>query len=131
MDFSVSTGEKYQIVNISDQVSKAVKDSNAREGVVVVFVPHTSAAVMVNEDEEGLKQDFYALFKDYEDRPSRHPDGNAGAHMWAGVIGHSRVIPIEGGRLALGTWQSVLFVELDGPRERRVTITVLPSQKGI
>lgn len=127
MELTVSSSNKYELINITDQVQEAVAKAEIEEGAVLVFVPHTSAAVMTEEDEPGLKQDFYDLFKEYERRSFRHPDGNAEAHILAGIIGHSRVVPIKDGRFDLGTWQSILLVELDGPRQRRVTITVLPS----
>lgn len=127
MEFKVEATEKYQLIDISDQVQEAVATSKVKEGAVLIFLPHTSAAVMVEENEPGLKQDFYTLFKEYEKRSYRHPDGNAAAHILAGIIGHSRVIPIRGGKLDTGTWQSILLVELDGPRQRQVTVTVLPS----
>jgi secondary thiamine-phosphate synthase enzyme len=127
MEFKVEATEKYQLIDISDQVQEAVATSKVKEGAVLIFLPHTSAAVMVEENEPGLKQDFYTLFKEYEKRSYRHPDGNAAAHILAGIIGHSRVIPIKEGRLGTGTWQSILLVELDGPRQRQVTVTVLPS----
>jgi secondary thiamine-phosphate synthase enzyme len=127
MELTIETEDKYQLIDISTPIKEAVIGLKVKEGAVVVFVPHTSAAVMTSEDEEGLKQDFYNLFAEYEKRPSRHPDGNAEAHILAGIIGHSRTIPVRGGKLALGTWQSIIFVELDGPRKRQVVITVLPS----
>lgn len=130
MEFKVKSSNKYELVNITDQVQEAVTRAEIKEGAVLVFVPHTSAAVMTEEDEPGLKQDFYNLFKEYGERSFRHPDGNAEAHILAGIIGHSRVVPIKEGRLDLGTWQSILLVELDGPRQRRVTIILLKSKNG-
>lgn len=127
MEFTVKTSDKYELVNITDQVREAVTKAGMKEGAVLVFIPHTSAAVMLSEDEPGLKQDFYDLFKEYEKRTFRHPDGNAEAHILGGIIGHSRVVPIKEGKLVLGTWQSILLVELDGPRERRVIATTLSS----
>lgn len=128
MEFDVKTSRKYELVNITDQVQKAVAESRISDGAVLVFVPHTSAAVMTEEDEPGLKEDFYNLFQEYEKRSYRHPDGNAEAHILAGIIGHSRVIPIRKGKLDLGTWQAILLAELDGPRQRRVTVTFLRNQ---
>lgn len=127
MEFTIKSSNKYELINITDQVREAVAKAEIKEGAVLVFVPHTSAAVMTEEDEPGLKQDFYDLFKEYERRSFRHPDGNAEAHILAGIVGHSRVVPIKDGRFDLGTWQSILLVELDGPRQRRVTVIVLPS----
>ncbi|NIT03540.1 YjbQ family protein [Candidatus Saccharibacteria bacterium] len=127
MEIQVEATEKYQLIDISDQIQKVVTASQVTEGAVSVFVPHTSAAVMVEENEPGLKQDFYTLFKDYEKCSYHHPDGNAPAHILAGIIGHCRTVPIREGKLGLGTWQAILLVELDGPRQRRVIITVLPS----
>jgi len=127
MSFEIKTSNRYELVNITSQIQKVVEESKVKEGAVLVFVPHTSACVMVEEDEPGLKQDFYDLFKELEGRAYRHPDGNAEAHIASGIIGHSRVIPIKDGKLALGTWQSILLVELDGPRQREVDVTVLKA----
>jgi len=127
MEFEVKTSYKYELINLTDQIQKAVEEAGVKEGAALVFVPHTSAAIITEEDEPGLKEDFYSLFKEFEKRTYRHPDGNAEAHILAGMIGHSRVIPIKDGKLDLGTWQSILLVEFDGPRQRRVTVTVLPS----
>jgi secondary thiamine-phosphate synthase enzyme len=125
MEFEVNTQNKYELVNITDRIQKIIAESGTKEGAVLVFVPHTSAGVMTEEDEPGLKEDFYNLFKEYEKRSYHHPDGNAEAHILSGIIGHSRIVPIRGGKLELGTWQSLLLVELDGPRQRRVVITFL------
>lgn len=127
MEFTIKSSQKYELVNITDQIRRAVTEAKIKEGAALVFVPHTSAAVITEEDEPGLKQDFYDLFGEYEKRTYRHPDGNAEAHILAGIIGHSRVVPIREGKLDLGTWQAVLLVELDGPRERRISVTILPS----
>lgn len=127
MEFAVKSSNKYELVNITSQVQKAVEEAGVKEGAALVFVPHTSAAVMTEEDEPGLKQDFYDLFREYAKRAYHHPDGNAEAHILAGIIGHSRVVPIKDGNLILGTWQAVLLVELDGPRQRRIRVTMLPS----
>lgn len=136
MEFTIKTSQKFELVNITGQIQKAVEEAGVKEGAVLVFAPHTTAAVMTEEDEPGLKQDFYDLFKQLEGRSYRHPDKNAEAHILAGIIGHSRVIPIKDGKLVLGTWQSILLVELDGPRrvpagtrprQRRITATILPS----
>ncbi|PIS12173.1 hypothetical protein COT70_02240 [candidate division WWE3 bacterium CG09_land_8_20_14_0_10_47_33] len=126
MEFTLQTSQKFELINITDQIQKAVEKSGIKEGAALVFVPHTTAAVITSEDESGLKQDFYNLFKEYLNRSYHHPDGNAEAHILAGIIGHSRIIPVKSGKLDLGTWQSVLLAELDGPRQRRVTVTVLP-----
>lgn len=127
MEFAVKSSNKYELVNITSQVQKAVEEAGVKEGAALVFVPHTSAAVMTEEDEPGLKQDFYDLFEEYKKRSYHHPDGNAEAHILAGIIGHSRIVPLKDGKLDLGTWQSILLVELDGPRQRKITVTVLPG----
>ncbi|MEB3825347.1 MAG: secondary thiamine-phosphate synthase enzyme YjbQ [Desulfurococcales archaeon] len=129
-EVTLSTSERFQLVNITRHVEEIVADSGVREGFVHVFVPHATAAVIANEDEGGLKQDFIRLFRELFKPGSgwMHDriDDNAHAHLAAGVIGADRSFPVTGGRIVRGTWQEIFLVELDGPRSRRrVIVTVI------
>jgi secondary thiamine-phosphate synthase enzyme len=126
---TVRTGKAAEVVDVTAMVEGVVRSAGVNEGVAVVHSPHTTTAVVVNEREAGLTQDLL----DWSSRvaPSgagyRHDgtDGNAHAHLRGMMLGSSVTLPVSGGRLALGTWQSVLFVELDGPRSRRLNVQVV------
>ncbi len=123
------TARKYQLLNITSEVEEIVSESDVEDGSCLVFVPHATAAVMLEEDEHGLKQDFVKFFKTLAEKENwKHDriDDNASAHLLAGIVGQSRTLPISNGKLVRGMWQSILLVELDGPRNlRKVHLTFL------
>jgi secondary thiamine-phosphate synthase enzyme len=123
---AVRTSGRTQVVDVTAQVEEVVRSSGVSEGVVVVHSPHTTTAVVVNEHEGQLVADMmdWAAKMAPEGAGYRHDrtDGNAHAHLRGMMLGASVSVPVTGGRLALGTWQSVLFVELDGPRDRRLHV---------
>ena len=110
-------------------VGEFVRDSGVLEGICVVYVPHTTAAVFINEgaDPDVVRDIAYKLSEliDWNDPNYRHLEGNAAAHIRSAIIGNSRVIPVINGRLALGTWEAIFFVEFDGPRRRKVIVSVI------
>ena len=120
--FKVKTGRKTEIVNISSDVEKL---SHISEGAIVVHLMHTTAALIVNEDEANLRKDMERYYPSMAKGDFAHNtiDNNAESHLAAGCLGNSVTIPVSEGKLALGSWQSILLVELDGPRERTVTVT--------
>ncbi|MEX0621571.1 MAG: secondary thiamine-phosphate synthase enzyme YjbQ [Candidatus Woykebacteria bacterium] len=124
-----STHTKKGLVNITSAVGEAVGGTNIKEGICLVFVPHATAAVLINEDESGFKADVEKLLDKWIPEGGwQHDrvDNNATAHLAASMIGQSRVIPVRHGDLQLGTWQEIFLVELDGPRStRRVVIQVI------
>ena len=124
MELTVSTDDRLSVIDVTDRVAEAVPDDAS--GTATVYVEHTTAAVTVNEAEPRLLGDFErALSELVADEGWAHDDidDNADAHLRAMVIGPSVTIPVEDGSLALGTWQSVLFVECDGPRTRTLRVT--------
>ena len=127
-EVKVSTSRRFELVDITREVEKAVEKSGVKEGLVQVFVPHATAAVIANEHEPRLLQDIIEAIKTLAppDKPWRHNeiDDNAHAHIAASIIGPSRSFPVAGGRVVRGTWQNIMLVELDGPRVRRVIVTV-------
>ncbi len=123
----VRTPGKVAIVNITGPVRDALTAAGLREGLAFVSVPHTTCGLCVNEDEEGLKQDLVrvasSLLEPLErESPFLHDriDDNARAHLTAVLLGHYVTVPVNDGDLALGTWQSLFLIEMDGPRRRRV-----------
>lgn len=122
-EFTVDTGEHTEVLDITSQVEHAVPDG--ADGVATVFVKHTTAGVVLNEAETRLLADIEAFVSDLApDSGWRHDelDDNADSHLRAMLLGESVQIPVSEGRLQTGTWQSVLFVECDGPRQRTVTV---------
>jgi secondary thiamine-phosphate synthase enzyme len=125
--FRIETSDRIEVVDVTDRVAAAMPDDVA-SGVCTVFVRHTTAGVVLQEAESGLTEDIeeFAAGLAPSDGDYRHDriDDNADAHLRATVLGESVTVPVEEGELALGTWQSVLFVECDGPRTRKVDVTV-------
>jgi len=128
MELKVHSTKKYEVIDITSQVSAVVRNANIGEGICCVFVPHATAAIVINEnDDMQIGQDLLdALDKIVPEGIWRHDkiDSNGAAHLKSAILGPSETIPVQNGRLALGTWQSVMFVELDGPRDRKVLVTV-------
>jgi len=126
------TGSENEIVDITGDVQLAVEESGLDAGVATVFVPGSTAAVTTIEFEPGLAKDFPAMLErvapddiDYEHQRAWH-DGNGRSHVKASLVGPSLSVPFEGGVLALGTWQQIVFVELDiRPRRREVVVQVM------
>src|SRR5262249_51868716 len=128
MELKVRTSKKYEVVDLTLQVAEAVRAAHINEGLCSVYVPHATAAIIINEnDDQQIGMDLLdALDKLIPERIWRHDqiDSNGAAHLKAAVLGPSETIPIQNGRLALGTWQAVMLVELDGPRDRKVIVTI-------
>ncbi len=128
--FQVSTSTQTELVDITRSVQEAVRKTGAKDGVCFVFVPHTTAAVTINEnaDPSVVHDMIMELNKivPFEDR-YRHMEGNAPAHIKASLIGCSEIILVESGTLVLGTWQGIFFCEFDGPRNRKVHVTAMKT----
>jgi len=127
-EFNVRTGSETDWINITNEVQKAVAASRVLEGICVVFVPHTTAAVTVNEnaDPDVVHDMLLGLAKAYPDRTEfRHGEGNSVAHLKATAVGSSVTVIISDGKLLLGTWQSVWFCEFDPPRNRKFYIQII------
>jgi secondary thiamine-phosphate synthase enzyme len=125
--FTVDTSRHTQMLNITDRVKKAVAESGVRSGVCTVFIPHTTAAVTINENSDpDVVRDITAELDKIVpwDDGYRHSEGNSAAHLKASMIGFSEQIVIEDGRLLLGIWQGVYFCEFDGPRTRNVYLKI-------
>lgn len=113
---------------VTEQVREALRDSGIQSGLCVVYCPHTTAGVTINEnaDPDVVRDLTLALNKTFPDRPEfRHAEGNSAAHFKALCTGSSVAVPVENGRLLLGTWQGIYFAEFDGPRERRFYVKLL------
>ena len=118
----VSSRAKYELINVTRGVESAVEESGVRDGWCFLFVPHSTGAVIVTEDEPGLKTDVLRWAREVFERDGYEHDridDNAHAHVCSAVVGCSRVLPVRDGKLVRGTWQDVFFLETDGPRSRR------------
>ena len=125
MMIEIRTGARRQMVDITSRVAEAAGGIDA--GLCHVFVPHTTAAVVINESADpDVARDLIAAYEAMVPSiPFAHAEGNSDAHLMATLLGSSVTLPVEGGRLRLGTWQGIFFVELDGPRSRKVFVTSL------
>jgi secondary thiamine-phosphate synthase enzyme len=126
----ITTGNLKEIVDLTERIEALVRRANIRDGLCALFVTHTTAALTTGEIGEGTEQDLLEVAEQII--PSirfhhAHDPSHAWSHMAASLLGPSLSLPIVDGRLALGTWQSVMLVELDGPRERTVYVTLLPA----
>jgi len=126
--FDVRTGARSEMRDITSEVRRAVAEAGVREGLVTVYVPHTTAGVTINEnaDPDVVHDLLAALDRAVPWRQPfyQHGEGNSAAHVKSTLVGCSAAVPVVEGRLALGTWQAVFFCEFDGPRTRRVTVSV-------
>ena len=128
-ELSVTTGRRTQLVDITRNVAEVVEGSDG--SAVLVFVPHTTAGVTINEHADpAVARDFEAALErmvgdDWGWQHVEEGEENAPSHIRAALMGSQVVIPLRSGRLALGTWQGIFFCELDGPRTRSVYVTVL------
>ena len=128
MQLTVTTQKKTQFIDITSQIQKAAKTQDIDSGLCFVFVPHTTAAVTINENADpAVQSDMLSVFNTIIpwDLDYRHLEGNSAAHVKSSLVGASEVIAIENGQLDLGTWQGVYFCEFDGPRTRRVKLKFL------
>ncbi|HOP02808.1 MAG TPA: secondary thiamine-phosphate synthase enzyme YjbQ [Flexilinea sp.] len=127
VQFTLQSSGRSQLIDITSRVREAVTASGIREGLCTIFIPHTTAAVTINENADpDVVRDFLYEFDKivpWQDG-YRHAEGNSAAHLKSSLIGVSEQVLIENGRLMLGTWQGIYFCEFDGPRTRRVLVRI-------
>lgn len=126
-EYSLST-DREGFYNVTRQVKEAVQKSGIANGICVVYNPHTTAGMTINEnaDPDVVKDLLFALDKTFPDRPEfRHFEGNSAAHLKASAMGSSVTVIVENGRLVLGRWQGIYFTEFDGPRTRKFYVKVM------
>jgi len=128
----VKTTQRTQLVDVTAEVQRAVKESGAVAGVCYLYVPHTTAGIAINEHADpDVASDVEAALARLipHQGPYRHSEGNSDAHIKAVLTGTSQVVFLEGGRLALGRWQGIFFCEFDGPRERSLWIKIVADAR--
>lgn len=126
-EIAVSTGSRVQFLDVTSRVADEVSGSNVKSGVCYLYVPHTTAAVTINENADpDVTADLTSGLEKLAPAAAHylHAEGNSDAHIKASLIGFSGIVPIIGGKLALGTWQGIYFCEFDGPRRRMLLIGV-------
>lgn len=124
----IETHARIEFVDITGAVQKAIADSGVQSGVCHIFTPHTSAAVLIQEnDDPALQKDLDQFLRQLApaDKDYQHNDGNCDAHLKAAVLGCSKTALVEAGHLLLGRWQGVFFCEFDGPRRRELRVKIL------
>jgi len=130
---TISTSKKQELIDITQEVKNIVSKSNVKEGVCFVYVPHATAGITINENADpNIQTDIIKAMNDIIPEHNRYLhdsiDNNAAAHIKSSIIGVSKTIPIKNNKLMLGTWQAIMFVELDGPRQnRRIIVSTLKS----
>jgi len=129
---TVQTQGRTQMIDITSQVSKVLKENKVQEGMLFLYVPHTTAAVTINENADpSVQQDLLSELNRLVplNGPYQHTEGNAAAHVKSTLVGPSQIVFIEDGRLKLGTWQGIFFCEFDGPRTRNVWVKIIPHHR--
>ena len=132
----IPTRERFEIIDITEKVQKLVWEGKLKHGIVVVFTAHTTTGLLINEAEKGLLSDLKSKMKEIIPKGAGYShdkiDPNAHSHLRASLLLNPEVvIPVDQGELQLGTWQRILFVELDGPRQRKVLVSMCPCPEMI
>lgn len=127
-EITINSKKRSEIIDITEEVSGAVKESKAKEGICIVYCPHTTAGIIINENaDSSVKSDILnALGRIVPgDGEYLHAEENSDAHIKSAIVGTERIIPITNSKLNLGQWQSIQFCEFDGPRARKVLVEVI------
>lgn len=128
---SVSSTKRMEMIDITEKVKQFIDDHSINHGAVLLYVPHTTAAVTINEGADpSVKRDIITTLRKIipENGDYHHAEGNSDAHVKASLLGSSEYILVEKKKLVLGTWQHVFFFEGDGPRQRKVYVSVLNEE---
>lgn len=126
--FGVKTGQTCAMIDITREVQNKVKESGVKEGICMVFIPHTTAGITINENADpDVVRDFIMEMNKLVPMSDgyHHREGNSAAHIKSSMMGFSQTVIIDDGRLLLGTWQGIYFMEFDGPRIRKVHVKIM------
>lgn len=131
-EFAISSSKRTELIDITKEVERIVSGTGVSNGLCVVFVPHATAAVILNENESGLVTDMETHIEKNFPAGAGYAhdqiDDNAASHVASALIGQSRTIPINSGKLIRGTWQNIFVIELDGPRKSRSVVVTIIGQ---
>ena len=129
---TVKSNKRNELIDINQKVVDIVSQSGIKEGICHVYAPHATCGIIINENyDPNICLDINDCLKEYIPQGKwRHDmiDNNADSHIKAAIIGPSETIPVSGGRLIMGTWQSIMLADFDGPRERKITVTLIKSK---
>jgi secondary thiamine-phosphate synthase enzyme len=126
----IRTRSRVEFQDITSKIRAVVAGSGVRDGLCFIFVPHTTAGLLINEHADpAVVEDIAAQLDAVVPQPKnyRHAEGNSPAHIKAGILGDSRTLFIESGELVLGTWQGIFFAEFDGPRSRSILVKIMAA----
>lgn len=133
--FSIKTRDKFELINITGEVQKIVTKAALNSGIVLVYVPHTTAGVICNENDENVKSDILKVLAALKDNAKffggfdhDYEEGNAHSHILTSITGNSRLFIIDSGKIQLGQWQAILLLETDGPRTREIWLQILSTK---
>lgn len=127
-NLEIRTNRRTELVDVTDKVQDVIEKSKTKEGICIIYCPHTTAAVTINENvDPNVKTDITQKLNELipENAGYHHVEGNSDSHIKASLMGNSRIVPVSDGRLLLGQWEGLFFAEFDGPRNRRLLVTVL------
>ncbi|PMQ01928.1 MAG: hypothetical protein CBR30_02750 [Dictyoglomus sp. NZ13-RE01] len=130
-EFTVSTNAKSALVDITSKVEECILKSNVRNGVCYIFVPHTTAGVIINENyDPSVSKDILQVLEKLVPWIGNyaHIEGNSAAHIRSSILGNTTFVLIQDGRMKLGTWQGIFLAEFDGPRTRRVWVDIIEDK---
>ncbi|MCH7730714.1 YjbQ family protein [Patescibacteria group bacterium] len=129
-EFAVKTSKRSEILDLTEKVNQILKDKKIKTGLCSVFVKHTTCALAIAELEQYMELDFFdainEIFPDLDYRHAHDPS-HVGEHIMSSIIGHSVTLPFRDSKLDLGTWQSLVLVELSGPRDRKIVVNLIDS----
>jgi secondary thiamine-phosphate synthase enzyme len=132
LQLKVKTSKRIELVDITSEIQEDVRKNEIHEGICLISTRHTTAGIIINENESGIKEDILDLLSKLVPAGAgyRHDriDNNADSHLRAVLLGASEALPVSEGKLELGIWQRIFFAEMDGPRNRTVNITLLRAQ---
>lgn len=130
-EFTVKTAERYELVNITGSVETLIKEKNVQSGLVFIFIPHSTAAILLSEDEPNLKQDWLEFLRKTTSGFNflhNQIDDNADSHLLSGIVGQGKTLVVEGGKLERGAWQDVFLAEFDGPKNRKIIVKIIADK---
>lgn len=130
-EITVSTPQKVAFVDITEKIEEVVKKSNIKNGVCFIFVPHTTAGIVINENyDPSVVRDILASYERMvpSNIPYTHAEGNAPAHIKSTIVGSNAFVFVRDGKLKFGTWQGIFLAEFDGPRYRKVWVSIIEDK---